>query len=145
MARDIVPTTSNPPASSADVLNKISPAETLKEALQAIVECHYNYKKVVEYEATKRESIAAWRDTNIKKLDNQRHILETYLTHTFSERAYNINQLFARLDGAIEKDDIEQIKQYLGGIVEIAKHSPLAGMNELLAQFDDPSVEEIVL
>jgi len=123
----------------------IPPLETTKSAFSILVEAHTQYKCLVEQETTKREAISAWRDINVRRLEDQREILEMYLTQTFGERAHNINEMFERLDTAMEEGDINKIGLFLGGIVDLAKQSPLAGINQLISQYHDDSIDKIMI
>jgi len=123
----------------------INHLDTTKSAFSILVEAHSQYKCLVEQETTKREAISAWRDINVRRLEGQREILEMYLTQTFGERAHNINEMFERLDTAMEEGDINKIGLFLGGIVDLAKQSPLAGINQLISQYHDDSIDKIMI
>lgn len=125
------------PAPKAMPLN---PTLAADESLKMLVNAWANYKNTVEVETTKRASIQAWRDTRLAELDNQRKILENYLSNTFKERSEMISGFFSALDKGIESGDSSLINSSIGAILSVAKESPLAQAKEILMAMNDPKV-----
>ncbi|MEA1954709.1 MAG: hypothetical protein U9O24_09995 [Campylobacterota bacterium] len=117
------------------------PIEGVKMVVNAWKENH----RVTEVETTKREHIQAYKEVELAKIKGQREVLEQYFEGVFSERKLMINKMFDALDKGIETDNIELIQQSLGAVVAIAKESPLAGVQNLLSDYDNPEVEQITI
>jgi hypothetical protein len=98
---------------------------------------------VAEQEQTKRENIRAYRDINVKAIEENSAILKLYLEKTFAERAYTIQEMFDRLDKGLESGNTEVIALAIGAIVDIAKQSPLTAAKELIANYHNPNVTMI--
>ena len=49
---------------------------------------------VTEQEKTKRENIRAYREVNVKAIEENSAILKLYLKNTFAERAFVIQEMF---------------------------------------------------
>ena len=113
------------------------------ESLRLLQESYFSYKKIAETEKTKRTAIAAWRDTKILELTNQREILEKYLTLTFKERAKNIEGFFNVLDEGIKNGNDKLIEQSIGAILEVARQSPLEGAKELISAMNNQDIKVI--
>lgn len=117
----------------------------LVNGMKAMAEAYQEWHRISEQEQTKRESIEAWKQCQLKKLNNQREVMELYFQNTYAERAHNFSELFERLDKGIELGDTTLVAGCLQGIVDIAKTSPLAGVKEIFQALDDPNVNEIVI
>jgi hypothetical protein len=98
---------------------------------------------VTEQEKTKRENIRAYREVNVKAIEENSAILKLYLKNTFAERAFVIQEMFDRLDKGIESGNTEIISLTIAAIVDVAKQSPLAAARELIANYRDPNVTMI--
>lgn len=99
------------------------------------------YLKVREQERARREEIAAYRDLEVQKIRAAERILADYFQSAFAERAKTLEDMFTRLDEAIGRGDDGMVRATLGGIVDIAKSSPLASVGDLSqirAALDDP-------
>ncbi len=121
--------------------NPLQTIDGLKIVLDAWKENH----RVTEVETTKREQIQAYKEVELAKIKGQRKVLEQYFEGVFSERKLMINKMFDALDKGIETNNLELIQQSLGSVVAIAKESPLAGVKNLLSDFDNPDVEELTI
>jgi hypothetical protein len=100
-------------------------------------------KIISEQEQTKRENIRAYRDINVKAIEENSVILKDYLEKTFAERAYAIQEMFDRLDKGIESGDTQLMALTIGAIVDITKQSPLEAAKQLIANYHDPNVTMI--
>lgn len=123
---------------------KASPLQ-LVEGMKAMADAYKEWNRITEQEQTKRQAIDAWKQCQLKKLNDQREMMELYFQKTYAERAQNFSELFARLDKGIELGDPTLVAGCLQGIVDIAKTSPLAGVKEIFQALDDPNVNEIVI
>ncbi|UVW30694.1 hypothetical protein [Massilia sp. H6] len=113
------------------------------KALDKIVDAWSQYKFTAEVEQTKRESIRATRDINIKMIEENAAILKTYLDGAFKERAGVINGMFERLDKGLAEGNAELASNAMAAIVAVTKESPLAGARELLVDLRNPQVTSI--
>ena len=120
-----------------------APPTAALDSFRMLVDAHNDYQKTVQIETTKREAIAAWRDVRIRDLENRRAILESYLTNSFAERRDLIQGFFERLDRGIDEGNDHLISEALGGIVAIAKQSPLADVEKLIGDMNDDNVKYI--
>ena len=85
-----------------------------------------------------RMAAAAVEVARIKAAES---VLKDYFAKVFAERRSNFEELFNRLDGALEANDGETVALMVRGIVDIAKTSPLADLGDLSqirAALDDP-------
>ena len=126
------------------ILPKPSPTQII-EGLKIVVEAHKENHRVTEIETTKRKHIQAYKEVELAKIKSQRKILEQYFKGIFAERKLMINGIFDALDKGIETNNLDLIQQSLGSVVDIAKESPLAGVQNLLDDYDNPEVEQITI
>jgi hypothetical protein len=98
---------------------------------------------VAEQEQTKRENIRAYRDINVKAIEESSATLKFYLENIFSERATVIQGMFDRLDEGLASGNMEVISLTIAAIVDVTKQSPLAAARELIANYHDPNVTMI--
>lgn len=118
------------------------PKDALK-AFENLVSAWKDYKTTAELEQTKRESIRAWRDVQVKAIEKNTEILKLYLDHSFAERRMTIDQLFQRLDAGIGSSNPELISMALQSIITITRESPLAGAAQLLSSMNNPEVKQL--
>jgi len=126
------------------IIPKPTPAQAL-EGFKMLTEAYQQNHQVTEQERTKREQIAAYKEVELAKISSQKEILQTYLSNVFAERKEVINKLFDTLDQGIQKGDTTLIQQSLAGVVAIAKESPLSGVQSLLNDYEDESVQSITI
>lgn len=127
-----------------DVLaaSKPSQAQVIDGFITAYVYYNEN-KKTKETETTKRCEIKARKEVDLEIIRNQTEIIESYLENIFSDRKIMISGMFIILDKAIESNNQELIQQSLASIVAIAKESPLAGIHNLVSDFNDQGIKKI--
>ena len=98
---------------------------------------------VTEQEKSKRENIRAYREVNVRAIEENSAILKLYLKNTFAERAFVIQEMFDRLDKGLDSGNAEVISLTIAAIVDVAKQSPLAAARELIANYHDPNITMI--
>ena len=111
-------------------------------ALNQIVEAARECINVHEVESTKRAKLAAYETTEVARIRAAETVLRDYFAQVFAERRNLYEELFARLDQALDKGNGEILHSVVRGIVDIAKSSPLADMGDLgkvRAALDDPN------
>ncbi|MDY0037307.1 MAG: hypothetical protein RBS05_15465 [Zoogloea oleivorans] len=123
---------------------KASPLKVV-EGVKAMAEAYTEWQRISAQETVKRHEIDAWRTCQLQRLTDQRELMESYFQRTFSERAGNFGELFARLDAGIAAGNSELISGCLSAIVDIAKTSPLEGVKAIFDALEDPNVDEIVI
>lgn len=114
------------------------PAVNPIEALTQIVDC----VKAIQVEGTKRKRLSAYETTEIARIKAAEVVLRDYFAESFRERRKNFDEMFQRLDSALEQGNGEAAAIIVRGIVDIARESPLANMGDLgqiRAALDDPN------
>ena len=79
----------------------------------------------------------------LTELENQKEILRSYLEETFKERRYMIDGLFEALDKGIEANNLDVINGAIGGIISVAKESPLQQVDKLVLSLQNDDVKVI--
>lgn len=119
-------------------LTPIESAELLKHLVGQVVE----YRSIVARERTRQEEIRAQRDVILAEIAARRKLLLDAADQVFREHRETLTEMFGNLECAVEKGDSESVGQVLGGIVALAKHSPLSDVRELAKEL---SSERFVL
>lgn len=110
-------------------------------ALNQLVTAARESIEIHETERTKREKLRTYRETEVRRIKSSEKMLKQYFDQIFAERAETHRKLFAGLDVALESGDTAALQAIVGGIIEVARTSPLAGigdMAELKRAMDDP-------
>lgn len=110
-------------------------------ALTQIVDAARECVAVHQVESSKRAKIQAYETTEVARIKAAESVLRQYFAEVFAERRSNFEELFTRLDSALEAQDGETVNLMVRGIVDIAKSSPLADlgdMGKIRAALDDP-------
>lgn len=94
---------------------------------------------VIAIESTKREEIRARRDILIEKIRQERDVMLQYLADRAAAQADTLNQLFSRLDTALEAGDAALISPILNSIVDTVKASPLGDLATFQQRLEDDS------
>src|SRR5215813_11884085 len=102
--------------SAADALNAL---HQLVGAVRESIQVH-------ETESTKREKLRVYRETEVARIKASEKSLRDYFDRVFEERRETHKRLFDSLDQALESGDVEAMQTVVGGIVEVARISPLA-------------------
>ena len=129
------------PAKVKDVVvaavGELSAADAMA-ALTKLVEA----VKVHEVESTKREKLRVYEKTEVARINASKEVLKDYFDRVFAERDATYTKFFESLDVALESGDVAAMQTVVGGIVEVARQSPLANLAnlaELRAALDDPN------
>ncbi|MCV7056481.1 hypothetical protein H7I56_15070 [Mycolicibacterium gilvum] len=112
------------------------------DALNQIVNATRECIAVHQVEKTKRARLEVYETTEIARIKAAESVLRDYFAQIFAERRANFEELFTRLDTALEAQDGETINLVVRGIVDIAKSSPLADLGDLgkiREALDDPN------
>lgn len=111
------------------------------DALNQIVSAARECFVVHQVEGAKRKKLQTYETTELARIKAAESILKAYFAQVFAERRSNFEELFNRLDDALETKDGETVSLMVRGIVDIAKSSPLADLGDLgkiRAALDDP-------
>lgn len=134
------------PAKATDlvvgVVGQLSPADALG-ALTQLVNAARESVQIHETESTKRAKLDTYRVTETARIKAAEKMLREYFDRVFDERRETHKRLFDSLDAALESGDVSAMQTVVGGIVEVARVSPLANigdLGELRRAMDDPSV-----
>jgi len=117
-----------------------SPLDPLA-ALGQIVDAAREFGRIYQTEHTARARIKAYAETEVARIRAAEAVLRDYFEKVFAERRSNFEEMFSRLDTALEQRDGTTINSVLRGIVDIARSSPLADLGDLSqirAALDDP-------
>lgn len=99
-------------------------------ALGQIVTAAREYGLLKEQEQTKRAAIAHAERVHVDRIRAAERTLSVYFEQVFAERAKTNDEMFARLDQAMEAGDPQMVHAVVRGIVEVAQASPLAGVED---------------
>ena len=122
---------------AADGVTALQGFNALTQIVDAAKECI----AVHEVESSKRARLQAYETTEVARIKAAESVLKDYFAKVFAERRSNFEELFNRLDGALEANDGETVALMVRGIVDIAKTSPLAdlgALSQIRAALDDP-------
>jgi hypothetical protein len=129
-----------PPKRTEAALGKASAADAFS-ALSQIVSGARESFQIHQTESTKREKLKTYREIEVKRIEAAAKTLHEYFDLTFAERKETNTRLFENYDRARESGDVAAMQIAVGGIVEVARTSPLAGignLSELRKALDDP-------
>lgn len=121
-------------AGEITVVDALAAHNQLVTAARESIEIH-------ETESTKREKLRTYRETEVRRIKSSEKMLKQYFDQIFAERTETHKKLFAGLDVALESGDTAALQTIVGGIVEVARTSPLAGIGdigELKRAMEDP-------
>jgi hypothetical protein len=110
-------------------------------ALTQIVETTHKFLQVHAEQATKRARLHVYQETEVGRIKAAESVLRNYFDQVFAERRSIYEEMFARLDRALDEGNNAALHSVVVGIVDIAKSSPLADMGDLAqvrAALDDP-------
>lgn len=146
MADDKIPAEGRlTPAKMSEVVfaaaGKISGPDAFR-ALTLLVDAARESIQIHETESTKREKLRAYRETEVERIKASERVLREYFDRVFDERRATHKQLFDSLDAALQSGDVGAMQTVVGGIVEVARTSPLANIGnlaELRSAMDDPN------
>jgi len=130
-----------PPKATGAAVGKLSSADALS-ALNQIVDAVRESIQIHQTESTKREKLKTYRETEVARVKASEKVLREYFDRIFEERRETHTRLFKSLDLALESGDVSAMQTFVGGIVEVARTSPLANISnlgELRRAMDDPN------
>lgn len=116
--------------------------EAVFGALRNLSEIAFQAFQIHQSENSKRERLRTYRETEVARIAASEQLLHSYFDRIFAERKKANEQLFNGLRQAVEKGDLNAMQTIVGGIVEIARTSPLANigdLGELRRAMDDPN------
>jgi hypothetical protein len=122
-------------------MENLTPGDALS-ALNQIVGVVRESIQIHEIESTKREKLRVYRETEVTRIKASEKILRDYFDRIFEEREETHKRLFDGLALARESGDVAAMQTLVGGIVEVARTSPLASignLGELRRAMDDPN------
>ncbi|HRD10263.1 MAG TPA: hypothetical protein PLI79_00220 [Mycobacterium sp.] len=126
-----------PVSRGANAVSSLQGFQALSQIVDAARECI----AVHQVESSKRAKIGAYETTEVARIKAAESVLKDYFGQVFAERHSNFEELFTRLDNALQAGDGETVNLVVRGIVDIAKSSPLADLGDLAkirAALDDP-------
>lgn len=126
-----------------NVASNVDPTAHATKAFENLVSAWKECKIVTEQEKTKRVEIKAFRDINVKAIEENSALLKMYLEYSFKERAFVIQKLFDTLDKSLESGNTQAISDAITGIVDITRQSPLAAAKEIMSNIYNPNVKSI--
>ncbi|MFE7028934.1 hypothetical protein ACFU9Y_01405 [Streptomyces sp. NPDC057621] len=110
-------------------------------ALNGMVEAARECIHIHEVESTKRARIEAYEATEVARIRAAEAVLKDYFAQAFEERRTIYDEMFVRLDRALDEGNGEVLQAVVRGIVDVAKSSPLADIGDLSqirSALDDP-------
>lgn len=134
--------TSEPKVHVAKVVSKtplsaLDGFNALNQMVSAANECITTHS----IEKTKRNRIRAYEALEISRIKAAESVLKSYFEQVFAERRATFDELFIRLDQALEQGNGDVMAAVIRGIVDVARSSPLADLGDLgqiRAALDDP-------
>lgn len=109
----------------------------LGQVVNAAKECFLVHQE----ESTKRARLAAYETVEVARIKAGEAVLKDYFAQVFAERRHVFEELFDRLDRAMDAGDAAMVHETLLGVVAIAQSSPLANLGdlgEIRKALDDP-------
>lgn len=119
----------------------ITPAEVI-DAIKQIVETARGIKADHDEHITKRQQMRSFEVSEVARIKAIEGRVRHYFDLVFAERREVHQGLFAQMDRALEEGNNEALHVAITGIVDLAKHSPLADagdLNRVAAAFADPN------
>lgn len=107
------------------------PAAMGLDALTQLVSAAQDCITVMATERTKQEKIAAYRATEVAKIEAAESILKKYFSDVAAERRSMLDGLFERLDRALDDGDSAVVSQMVNAVVDVARTSPLSDLGDL--------------
>jgi hypothetical protein len=123
-------------------LSKLESSD-IAEAFKTFINAKKEYEITKEQERTKRQSL----DANLKKYQTKvnltKDFLSKHLTEQYSFRRETIEELFIRLDRALDEDKDSVAVQVLTALEGIVKESPLKEVEQIGKAFASDGQLEI--
>ena len=118
---------------------------TAAEAFSAVKQIVEIAREIVaehDEQVTKRQQLLTYEVTEVARIKAAETTLRNYFDLVFAERRAIYQELFARMDRALDEGNNEVLHSVVIGIVDLAKTSPLAELGDLSkfrAAWDDPN------
>jgi hypothetical protein len=106
-------------------------SKDLKDAITSFIDAYKDYQITKEQEHTKREAIDADLKKYLTKVNQTKDVLSDYLSNQFSSRKETIDELFTRLDRALDEDKDNVAIQVLTTLEGIVKENPLKEVEQI--------------
>lgn len=119
----------------------VTAAEALS-AVRQIAEFARDWMADHDEHVTKRQQLQTYEVTEVARIKAAEDALRRYFDLVFAERRGIYQELFARMDRALDEGNNEVLHSVVNGIVDLAKASPLAELGDLSkfrAAWDDPN------
>lgn len=88
--------------------------------------------RIREIEQTKREEIAARKETAIAVINSQKEIILECMRSTFAERAAVLQVNFKVIDQALENNDVNMLNAALASMVQVIQTSPFKAIKDVI-------------
>jgi hypothetical protein len=106
------------------------PSADALDALKEIVAAAGEYGRLRQEEQTKRAAISRVEHVQVARIRAAEEVLRLYFERVFAERAHRSEEMFARLDQAMDSGDPQMVHAVVRGVVDLAQSSPLAGLED---------------
>ncbi len=118
-------------------------SEDAANVMTNLIKSAADYRNTIEREQTKRLEIKAKLDTYIRTINKQKAFFECYFEKEYSLRKETIDELFIRLDRAIDANKDDVAIKALDAIEGVIKGSPLKSLSEFKNAIDKGVVIEL--
>lgn len=118
----------------------VTPVEAF-EAVKEITELGRKLMADHDEHVTKRQQMRTYEATEVARIKAAESTLRAYFDMAFAERRAIYQELFARMDRALDEGNNEVLNSVVTGIIDLAKTSPLDQVGDLKglrAAWDDP-------
>ena len=126
----------NEVAKLGDVTKTLAKTKTIPvpvvDAANEVVEQVTELMRIREIEQTKREDIAARRDTALAAISSQKEIILECMRSTFAERAAVLQEDFKVIDQALERNDVQMLNAALTNMVQVIQTSPFQAIQQVV-------------
>ena len=126
----------NEVAKLGDVTKTLAKTKTIPvpvvDAANEVVEQVTELMRIREIEQTKREDIAARRDTALAAISSQKEIILECMRSTFAERAAVLQEDFKVIDEALERNDVQMLNAALTNMVQVIQTSPFQAIQQVV-------------
>ncbi|GMT99201.1 hypothetical protein KH5H1_33200 [Corallococcus caeni] len=99
------------------------------QGIRTIAEC----VRDIEKEHTEQTRLRESARVEVEQIHAMREVLMDYLDRSFDERKENFRQLFERLDGAIQGNNVQMASAVLDSVVKLADASPFKALRDVAA------------
>ncbi|NNB88835.1 hypothetical protein HJC10_21360 [Corallococcus exiguus] len=99
------------------------------QGIRSITECVRDIAK----EQTEQTRLRENARVNVEHIHAMRDVLMHHLDRSFDERKENFRQLFERLDGAIQGNNVQLASVVLESVVKLADASPFKALQDVAA------------